>query len=318
MVKGKMNEKVKEILEEINKVIRGKDAVIERILMAILAEGNILLEDVPGVGKTTMALAFSRAMGLPYQRIQFTPDIMSSDITGFTMYDRQSGTFRFQEGPVLQCSLLLADEINRTASRTQAALLEVMEEKQVTVDGTSYEVQKPFLVIATQNPAGSAGTQLLPQAQMDRFLVRLSIGQPSLDMLVEILRDRQSENPLERMKQVLTREEVLDMQKAVRSVYTSEEILRYLGRLTEASGRHEMLSLGISPRGVIALHHMAKACAFVRERDYVIPEDVREVFADVCAHRVLVSAKGKIAEKSDRQILQEILESVQAEETSAR
>lgn len=219
---------------------------------------------------------------------------------------------------MLQCSLLLADEINRTASKTQAALLEVMEEKQVTVDGKSHSVQKPFLVIATQNPAGTAGTQLLPQAQLDRFLVRLSIGHPSLDMLVEILRDRQTENPLDTMRQILDREEVLAMQQAVRTVYTSDEILRYLGRLAEAADAHEMLSLGLSPRGVIALHHMAKACAFVRGRDYVIPADVREVFADVCAHRVIVSAKGKIAEKSDRQILLEILECVPAEETPMR
>ena len=308
MVTKAMNEKITEILTETGKVIRGKEAVIERILMAILAEGNILLEDVPGVGKTTLA----------YRRIQFTPDIMPSDITGFTMYDRGSGKFRYQEGPVLQCSLLLADEINRTASKTQAALLEVMEEKQVTVDGKSHSVQKPFLVIATQNPAGTAGTQLLPQAQLDRFLVRLSIGHPSLNMLVEILRDRQTENPLDTMRQILDREEVLAMQQAVRAVYTSDEILRYLGCLAEAADAHEMLSLGLSPRGVIALHHMAKACAFVRGRDYVIPADVREVFADVCAHRVIVSAKGKIAEKSDRQILLEILECVPAEETPMR
>ena len=311
-----MQKECSRILQEVEKVIKGKEQEKKLILAAILAKGHILLDDIPGVGKTTLTMAFSRAMQLEANRMQFTSDVLPSDVLGFQMI-YPDGTKEYQKGIIL-CNLFMADEINRTASRTQAALVEVMEEKQVTVDGTSYEVQKPFLVIATQNPAGSAGTQLLPQAQMDRFLVRLSIGQPSLDMLVEILRDQQSENPLERMKQVLTREEVLDMQKAVRSVYTSEEILRYLGRLTEASGRHEMLSLGISPRGVIALHHMAKACAFVRERDYVIPEDVREVFADVCAHRVLVSAKGKIAEKSDRQILQEILESVQAEETSAR
>ena len=313
-----MNEKISAILEETGKVIRGKDDVLEKILMAILAEGNILLEDVPGVGKTTLALTFSKALGLTYKRIQFTPDIMPSDITGFIMYDRESGKFRFQEGPVLQCSLLLADEINRTASKTQAALLEVMEEKQVTVDGKSHSVQKPFFVIATQNPAGTAGTQLLPQAQLDRFLVRLSIGYPSLDMLVEILKDRQLENPLANVKQIVSREEVEKLQQEARAVYTSDEILRYMGRLAEAAGDHEMLSLGLSPRGVIALHHMAKACAFVRGRDYVIPQDVRDVFADVCAHRVIVSAKGKIAEKTDKEILTDILERVSEEEISKR
>ena len=244
-----MNEKVKEILEEINKVIRGKDAVIERILMAILAEGNILLEDVPGVGKTTMALAFSRAMGLPYQRIQFTPDIMPSDITGFTMYDRQSGTFRFQEGPVLQCSLLLADEINRTASRTQAALLEVMEEKQVTVDGTSYEVQKPFLVIATQNPAGSAGTQLLPQAQLDRFVIRLQMGYPDFKSQVEILRDRQKVNPLDHISKVISGEDIIAMQQEVRDIHVEDSILEYVTALATATREHELIRLGVSPRG---------------------------------------------------------------------
>ncbi len=310
---GSMNEKISEILIEIGKVIRGKDAVIERILMAILAEGNILLEDVPGVGKTSLALAFGTTLGLPYKRIQFTPDIMPSDITGFTMYERESGKFCFQEGPVLQCNLLIADEINRTASKTQSALLEVMEEKQVTVDGEAHEVRKPFVVIATQNPSGTAGTQLLPQAQLDRFLVRLCIGHPSNEMLVEILRDRQTKNPLDNVRQIVNCEEVLDMQEAVRNIYTSDEILQYMVRLSETVNSHEMLALGLSPRGVIALHHMAKACAFVRGRDYVIPEDVREVFTDVCAHRVIVNAKGKIAEKSDRQILMEVLENVLAE-----
>lgn len=313
-----MNEKITAILEETGKVIKGKEETLEKILMAVLAEGNVLLEDVPGVGKTTLALAFSKSLGLSYRRIQFTPDIMPSDITGFTMYDRRSGAFRFQEGPVLQCSLLLADEINRTASKTQAALLEVMEEKQVTVDGESHSVQRPFFVIATQNPAGTAGTQMLPQAQLDRFLVRLSIGYPSLDMLVEILKDRQFENPLAHIKQITSREEVQELQQKVRAVYTDEAILRYMGRLAEAVGAHEMISLGLSPRGVIALHHMAKACAFVRGRDYVIPQDIRDVFTDVCAHRVIVSAKGRIAEKTDKEILLDILERVPEEETARR
>lgn len=318
MVECDMNEKITAILEETGKVIKGKEETLEKILMAVLAEGNVLLEDVPGVGKTTLALAFSKSLGLSYRRIQFTPDIMPSDITGFTMYDRRSGAFRFQEGPVLQCSLLLADEINRTASKTQAALLEVMEEKQVTVDGESHSVQRPFFVIATQNPAGTAGTQMLPQAQLDRFLVRLSIGYPSLDMLVEILKDRQFENPLAHIKQITSREEVQELQQKVRAVYTDEAILRYMGRLAEAVGAHEMISLGLSPRGVIALHHMAKACAFVRGRDYVIPQDIRDVFTDVCAHRVIVSAKGRIAEKTDKEILLDILERVPEEETARR
>lgn len=313
-----MNEKITAILEETGKVIRGKNHVIEKILMAILAEGNVLLEDVPGVGKTTLALAFSRSLGLTYKRIQFTPDIMPSDITGFTMYERESGKFRFREGPVLQCNLLLADEINRTASKTQAALLEVMEEKQVTVDGESHPVQSPFFVIATQNPAGAAGTQLLPQAQLDRFLVRLSLGYPSLDTMVEILRDRQSENPLLHEKQIIDCEELKKLQQEARAVYTDDEILEYMGRLAEATGEHEMLSLGLSPRGVIALHHMARACAFVRGRDYVIPQDVRDVFVDVCAHRVIVSAKGKIADKTDKEILLGILESTPEEVMSGR
>ncbi len=318
MVEYDMNEKITAILEETGKVIKGKEETLEKILMAVLAEGNVLLEDVPGVGKTTLALAFSKSLGLSYRRIQFTPDIMPSDITGFTMYDRRSGAFRFQEGPVLQCSLLLADEINRTASKTQAALLEVMEEKQVTVDGESHSVQRPFFVIATQNPAGTAGTQMLPQAQLDRFLVRLSIGYPSLDMLVEILKDRQFENPLAHIKQITSREEVQELQQKVRAVYTDEAILRYMGRLAEAVGAHEMISLGLSPRGVIALHHTAKACAFVRGRDYVIPQDIRDVFTDVCAHRVIVSAKGRIAEKTDKEILLDILERVPEEETARR
>ena len=211
MVTKAMNEKITEILTETGKVIRGKEAVIERILMAILSEGNILLEDVPGVGKTTLALAFSKALGLPYRRIQFTPDIMPSDITGFTMYDRGSGKFRYQEGPVLQCSLLLADEINRTSTKTQSALLEVMEEGQVTVDGVTRQLPNPFVVVATQNPVGSAGTQMLPESQLDRFMIRISMGYPSMEEEMRLIKERQEANPIDYVQEIVTKQEVLEM-----------------------------------------------------------------------------------------------------------
>ena len=305
------------MLEEAEKVIKGKRSVLEKVLMCILAEGNILLEDVPGVGKTTLALTFSKILGLDYRRIQFTPDVMPSDVTGFTMYDKESGQFKYREGAVVQCNLLLADEINRTASKTQSALLEVMEEKQVTVDGQTYALQNPFIVLATQNPAGSAGTQMLPQAQLDRFLVRLSMGYPDVAMQVEILKDRQKENPIDNIKNVVSKDDIIRLQEQVTEVYTSDEVLHYMSRLAEATRTSTMISLGISPRGVLALNRMAKANAFVKGRDYVVPSDIRDVFIDVCAHRITVSAKGRIAEKSAEEILAEIMEVV-SEEWSER
>lgn len=301
------------MLEEAEKVIKGKRGVLEKVLMCILAEGNILLEDVPGVGKTTLALTFSKILGLDYRRIQFTPDVMPSDVTGFTMYDKESGQFKYREGAVTQCNLLLADEINRTASKTQSALLEVMEEKQVTVDGQTYALQNPFIVLATQNPAGSAGTQMLPQAQLDRFLVRLSMGYPDVAMQVEILKDRQKENPIDHIKNVVSKEDIIRLQEQVTDVYTSDEVLHYMSRLAEATRTNTMISLGISPRGVLALNRMAKANAFVKGRDYVVPSDIRDVFVDVCAHRITVSAKGRIAEKSAEEILTDIMEVVPEE-----
>ena len=301
------------MLEEAEKVIKGKRSVLEKVLMCILAEGNILLEDVPGVGKTTLALTFSKILGLDYRRIQFTPDVMPSDVTGFTMYDKESGQFRYRHGAVTQCNLLLADEINRTASKTQSALLEVMEEKQVTVDGQTYALQNPFIVLATQNPAGSAGTQMLPQAQLDRFLVRLSMGYPDVAMQVEILKDRQKENPIDNIKNVVSKDDIIRLQEHVTEVYTSDEVLHYMSRLAEATRTNAMISLGISPRGVLALNRMAKSNAFVKGRDYVVPSDIRDVFVDVCAHRITVSAKGRIAEKSAEEILSEIMEVVPEE-----
>lgn len=248
-----MNPQLEPILSEIEKAVVGKRGVIEKILMALLAEGHILLDDVPGVGKTTLAVALSRALGLDFSRIQFTPDVLPSDIVGFSVYDRQSGEFVYRPGAVTNANLLLGDEINRTSSKTQSALLEAMEERQITVDGHTYPLPKPFIVIATQNNVGTAGTQLLPYAQMDRFLVRLSVGYPDRDAQIAMLRARQDENPLDRVCQVASREDVLAMQTAVRAISVSDAILDYITRLTMASREHPMLEVGVSPRGALCL-----------------------------------------------------------------
>lgn len=302
-----MNNKINEILNEIKKVIIGKDDKIARVLMALLAEGHILIEDVPGVGKTTLALAFSKALGLSYNRTQFTPDVVPSDIVGFSMYNKENGQFEYKEGAV-SCNLFLADEINRTSSKTQSALLEVMEEGQMTVDGISHLLPSPFMVIATQNPAGAAGTQLLPNAQLDRFLVRMEMGYPDFESQIEILRGRQKANPIDGVREVVTTEEILAMQQDVRNTYVDEKILNYITRLAAATREHSMVSLGVSPRGARAVLRMAKARAFVLGRDYVVPQDVCDVFFDVCGHRILLGSKARISDKQEKDILQEVLE----------
>ena len=301
--------KVQEILDEIKKVIIGKDEKIARVLMALLAEGHILIEDVPGVGKTTLALAFSKALGLDYNRTQFTPDVVPSDIVGFSMYNKESGQFEYRQGAAF-CNLFLADEINRTSSKTQSALLEVMEEGQATIDGVSHELPKPFVVIATQNPVGTAGTQPLPSAQLDRFLVKMEMGYPDIESQIEILRDRQKENPINGVKAVVTGEEILAMQQEVRQVYAADEILSYTTRLAAATRENLMITLGVSPRGAIAVLRMAKAYAYITGRDYVVPEDVSAVFKDVCTHRILLNSKAKISDKTAVDVLQEVLDQV--------
>ena len=253
-----MPEKITQLQKELETIIKGKKAVTDKIIMAVLARGHILLEDVPGVGKTTTALALSRLMGMEFNRIQFTPDVVPSDVTGFTMYEKQTGQFMYRPGAVM-CNLLLADEINRTSSKTQAALLEVMEEGRVTVDGETHEVPQPFVVLATENPVGSSGTQMLPESQLDRFMVSLSMGYPDHQSLVELLRDRQKVNPLELARTVITREEVLKLQSEVQDVYVADEVLDYIAKLAEATREHEMIVLGLSPRGTLALCRMAKA-----------------------------------------------------------
>lgn len=300
-----------QIIQEVSKAIIGKDEIIRKVLMAIYANGHVLLEDSPGVGKTTLALAFSRALGFEYRRIQFTPDTMPADITGFSMYDKQTGDFEYRPGAV-NCNLLLGDEINRTSAKTQAALLEVMEERAVTVDGVTHDLPDPFIVIATQNPLGSAGTQQLPDSQLDRFIVRLSIGYPSHDLQVAMIRESLGAKPLDSVKEVATREDIITIQRHLSNIRISEELMDYAASLCEATRNAPLVQLGVSPRGILALVRMARASAILNERDYVIPEDIRDVYKDVCAHRLILRSQARIEGVSSEEVLDELLEIVPA------
>ena len=301
-----MPQKITELQNQLEKIIKGKKDITDKILMAVLAKGHVLLEDVPGVGKTTTALALSRLMGMEFNRIQFTPDVVPSDVTGFTMYDKQSGQFSYRAGAVM-CNLLLADEINRTSPKTQSALLEAMEERRVTVDGVTRPLPTPFICIATQNPLGTTGTQALPSSQLDRFMVRLSIGYPSAEDQIKILKARRYSNPLEEIQVAAQAENILEIQNYLSALKISDDILYYLIRLCEATREHPLVELGISPRGVWALTKMAKAWAILKDRSYVIPEDVQEVFTDVCAHRLILKPQARLEGISEKEILQDIL-----------
>ena len=299
------------ILTEVRSVVVGKDTTLLWVLAAILAKGHILLEDVPGVGKTTMALAFSRVLNLRYSRVQFTPDVLPSDVTGYSVPDGQGGQMRYQPGAVL-CNLFLADELNRATSRTQSALLEAMEEGQVTVDGVTHPIPKPFVVIATQNPTGAAGTSLLPDSQMDRFMVRLSLGYPSPRDEVAMVLNRQEGNPLEDVRPLVTREQLAAMQEIVAQTHMNETVVTYLVKLITATRDHPDILRGASPRATLAVTAMAKAVAQLRGRDYVTPGDVQEVFSRTVAHRLLLSPKAEGQGKTPEQILEAILNSVPA------
>lgn len=305
-----MNQHIEKISNEVKGVIKGKDEVISKVMMAMLAKGNVLLEDVPGVGKTTMALAFARAMGLDTKRVQFTPDTLPSDIIGFSVYDKETGELSYKEGAIVT-NLLLADEINRTSSKTQAALLEAMEEKKVTVDGVTRVLPDPFIVLATENPAGSAGTQMLPNSQLDRFMVKLSIGYPDVESQAEILADRHTENPVDQVEQVVSDEELKEMIQKANEVYIAKSVYEYIAKLVQKTREHEMVSLGVSPRGALSLCQMAKAYAFVNSRDFVTPDDIRAVFADVCGHRLMLNSKARLNELSAENILADIIKDVE-------
>ncbi|MCH4287407.1 AAA family ATPase [Amedibacillus hominis] len=276
-----------QILTEVKKAVVGKDEVLEKILMVILSKGHILLEDIPGVGKTTIAVAFSKAMSLETRRIQFTVDVLPSDVVGFTSIDHETGKLRLHPGAVF-CNIFLADEINRTSSKTQAALLEVMEEGNITVDGYTQKAKDPFCVIATQNPFGSAGTQLLPESQLDRFMIRLSIGYPSLADEKNILKRKSERDPMLEVHAAASREDIIQMSKEVEQVYVHEDILDYIVALIDATRHHTSILQGASPRASISLMQLSKANAYLHDRDYVVPKDVQDIFFDVIGHRVIM------------------------------
>ena len=304
-----MKNKTEQIITELKKAIVGKDEILKKVYMAILAGGHVLLEDVPGVGKTTLALAFSKTLGLDYKRIQFTSDSVPSDITGFSVFDKSQNKFVYQKGAAMT-NLLLADEINLTSSKTQSALLETMEEHQVTVDGITHPLPSPFIVLATQNPVGSAGTQMLPPSQMDRFMIKLEMGYPDFKSQVNILKDRHNENPLDSVQSVVTANDITELQKNVQNIHTDDEIYEYVTRLAEYSRNLETTELGISPRGALSVCRMAKAHAFVNGRDYVVPDDIRAIFCDVCAHRIIITQRARLSGHNSQSAAKEIIDSV--------
>ena len=297
------------ILQEVKKAVVGKDEVLEKVLMAMLAKGHILMEDIPGVGKTTMAKAFAQALQVNCSRMQFTVDVLPADVTGYNVLDIQSGKTHLKKGPIFT-NIFLADEINRTSSRTQAALLEVMEETSVTIDGETMMLEDPFIVIATQNPVGSAGTQLLPDSQMDRFMIRLEIGYPSKDAEIEILKRKQQKNSAV-VESVLDRDAFIRMQDECGKVYVHERIYNYIVSLIQATRNRKQIVQGASPRAAVALMEMAKACAYLRGRDYVIPEDVQEVFLDTVAHRMIMFPNNTIDVEQANVVLTQILQEIQ-------
>lgn len=306
----KYQEKIQKIIDEISKAVVGKEVVITKVLGAILAKGHILIEDIPGVGKTTLALAISKTMELDHRRMQFTPDVLPSDVVGFTILNKEQ-ELEYKPGAIFT-NLFLADEINRTSSKTQSALLEVMEEGNVTVDGLTLEVEEPFTVIATQNPIGSIGTQMLPESQLDRFMVKLTMGYPSVQQEIAMLKDRHMQNPMDTIQKVISKHELIEMQKQVETVFVHNDIYQYIGALVHATREHSFIELGVSPRGTIALTCMAKAMAFMRARDFVVPEDIIDVMPNVISHRLVLSSKAKVSHENEKTILEAIIQQIPA------
>lgn len=297
------------IVSEVKKAVIGKDTIIIKVLLAILCKGHVLIEDIPGVGKTTLALAFSKALSLEHNRMQFTPDVLPSDVTGFNIYNKKTGAFEFRCGAAF-CNLFLADEINRTSSKTQSALLELMEEKSITVDGTTYRLPEPYTVIATQNPIGSAGTHNLPDSQLDRFMIKLSMGYPDFSGEVNILKAKYNSNPLDNVNPVANASFITALQDYISDIYVDDRIYEYVVALSAATRNHPMVKLGVSPRGTLALMQIAKGIAVIMGRDYVIPDDISYICADVFCHRIMLNSKAKLSDITPEAIIAEILRTV--------
>jgi MoxR-like ATPase len=295
-----------QLVSNVDRVIIGKSREVRLVLIALLCRGHVLVEDVPGVGKTVLAKSIARSIGSEFKRIQFTPDLLPSDVTGVSVYNQQSGKFEFRPGPIV-AQIVLADEINRATPKTQSALLEAMEEAQITVDGVTYHLPTPFVVLATENPIEYEGTFPLPEAQLDRFLIRLSLGYPGRQNEIEILNSHRVTHPLDTLEKVLDVEELIEAQRAIKEVYVDDRLKEYIVDLVEATRRHEQVYLGASPRGSIALHDTSRAWAAMQGRDYVIPDDIKDLAEAALAHRIIVNPAARMRNIDSRGIVRELL-----------
>lgn len=304
------NQLIHSLLQNIRQVIVGKDDAIKLLLIALLCKGHVLIEDVPGVGKTTLASALAKSLQCSFKRIQFTPDVTPSDVTGFTMVNMKTGEMEFKEGAVMS-QIVLADEINRTSPKTQSSLLEVMEETQVTVDGVTHPLPQPFMVMATQNPVDFVGTYPLPEAQMDRFFLRITIGYPTIEEEMSVLeRYTKQESPMKNLQPVCSGTDILAYQEQVGTIYTSAEVRQYVASISAATRNHEAIQLGISPRGTIALLRAAQACALLSNRNYVIPDDVQRMAVHVLSHRLVLMPEAKMKGFTAPQLLNQIMRTI--------
>ena len=306
---GYCNEAIRKIEESVSRAIVGKRDTVEKLLVALLSGGHVLIEDVPGVGKTTLVHAVARSIGCSFKRIQFTPDLLPSDITGVTVHNMKHGEFEFKQGPITS-NIVLADEINRSSPKTQSSLLEAMQERQITVDGNAYKLPEPFMVLATQNPIEYEGTFPLPEAQIDRFAMKISMGYPSYTEEKSILNKYKEDNPLEKMEPVVSVEELQKIQKSVEQVHVEETIQDYIVQIVQGTRGHKDVYLGCSPRGTLALFNNCRALAFIRGREYVIPDDVKELVQCTLAHRIILKSEVRIQGKDQASVLAEILRSI--------